>query len=103
MIKPGIKWTKIYELRHINGNFNIYISYFEPDEFSYESKQYFGIIFYYIYNKNRKNKSIEPAFKFEIKQFVALSENEIYSQCIKWVEENLNGEYKIIEKETIIF
>lgn len=96
MAHSYINWTKTYNLNHIEGNFNIYVS-------SHKSGHYYGAILYYVQNKSRTNKMTIPEFEFKLKQFVDITEVGVYTQCIKWVDENLKGKYNIVEKETNTF
>ena len=96
MAHSYINWTRAYNLFHVNGNFNIYVS-------SHKSGHFYGAVFYYVQNKNRTDKTSIPEFEFKLQQFVDLTEDGVYKQCTKWVDENLNGEYKVTVRETLTF
>ncbi|MBL7888008.1 MAG: hypothetical protein JNL24_00555 [Bacteroidia bacterium] len=95
MAHPYINWTKTYNLSHVNGSFNIYIS-------SHKSGYFYGAIMYYT-QKGAWVEQTEPHFAFKLKQFAGATEEEVYQKCIKWVEKNLPGKYTIMEKEIRTF
>ena len=90
MKQSEINLTNNYNIFHVDGNFNIYIS-------SHISGYFYGVILYYVYNKKRADISSFPAFEFKIQQFVAENEDSVYSKCCEWIDENLKGKYKIVK------
>jgi len=93
MEHPFINWTKSYDLYHDNNTFNFFVS-------SQKAGHFIAVIVYYIENKNRTDKSTQPAFQLKTEQFIDLTEEGVYKKCIDWIEENLKGEYKIEEDKS---
>ncbi len=93
MEHPYIYWTKVYDLKHEKGNFNIFISY-------HKSEAYAGTVFYYIFNRetNEPNSEI-PAIVLKYEKFFDTTEQGVYDQCENWVKQNLKGTYKIVERK----
>ncbi len=95
MAHPNINWTKSYNLKHIKGSFNVYVS-------SHKTGYFYGAVLYYIQKDSWADATIAH-FEFKSQQFVDQTEEGVFNQCKKWIDENLKGEYKIELKETIEF
>ncbi len=95
MTQDYLNWTKTYNLNHKDGLFNIYVSSHNSEAPSGYVEDYIGCVLYYVWNKTRINKSTSPAFTFKWETFVGVNENEVYNQCIKWVDMNLPGKYNV--------
>lgn len=95
MAHPYINWTKSYNLSHVDGSFNIYVS-------SHKSGHFYGAVMYHTQKGAWADNTI-PHFEFKLQQHVDLTEDGVFNQCKKWVDENLKGKYTITEKETKVF
>ena len=58
------------------------------------------ITHYYIENKNRTDKTTQPAFTLKTEQFIDLTEKGVYNKCIDWFKTNFEGAHEIKEDET---
>jgi hypothetical protein len=92
MKKDYIRWTKVYNLNHQNGFFQLYVSL-------HTDGNYHGIVLYYT---KTGDWSFERRIdlKMEMEHFSDQSEDGVYQQCVKWVDENLPGTYRIDLIET---
>lgn len=71
---------------------------------SCKDESYFGIAIYFKENKNRVDKSIEPAFTLVQKYFFGITESSITSQFRSWISTNVTTkEFTLIENELISF
>jgi len=59
-----------------------------------------GGIFYYTRKEEWSNTENLVSLKFEFEQFVASNEDNLYNQCINWIEKNLGNDYDILLSET---
>lgn len=79
MKNENINWTKVYKVNHEQGAFNIYIS-------SQKTGIFLGAVLYYEH-ENRAWADV----KFELKQFLAQTEEEAYNLCDAWLNEYSKG------------
>lgn len=97
MAHDYIEWTKVYDVHHREGNFNLYIA-------SHKTGWFFGTILYYAKVDDKipgQTSMTIPTFEFRqynIPYFQ--TEEEIYNQATKWIDENLKGKYTISLRET---
>lgn len=87
MVNNQIIWTKVYKVNHVQGAFKLYVS--SHNDLVFHS----GFLHYSKQGKwtNREGVTIH----FELEQFTANSELDVFVQCINWITENLDGKFQI--------
>jgi len=89
-----INWTKIYDLNHEKGFFNLYIS-------EHDTGYYYGGVWYYTRSGKWEDNTLELSHKLE--QFMGNDEQSVYDQCVKWINDNLPGKFNPTLRETKTF
>jgi len=90
MDHPFIVWTKSYELEYSDGKFNIFIS-------EHQSGCFYGVIIYYVPGDYNRQEYF-PDFEYKLMQFVDVTEQSVYEQCIRWADQCFEGKFSISVK-----
>jgi hypothetical protein len=89
-----IKNRKTYALDHELGAFKIYTT-------QHKTGAVYGVVLYYT-RQGSWAEGTDIGLEFKIKQFSGFTQEEVYNQCIRWVNANMTGTYDVFlieEKE----
>ena len=91
MEHPLLCWKKKYGIDTSDELLEFFISSHKKGYFS-------ASLAYCELNKFRMNNYEKPAYTFKFEYFVGISEDIVYEQCKKWIEDKFQLKYKIIQK-----